>query len=56
VAQCYPRKDVEEFLRIAGGKSRFGRKSRNMGSLDANRALLELKQRKIRGAKVLKVE
>ncbi len=49
------RKDVEEFLRIAA-EIPIRPEIEEYGLLDANRALLELKQRKIRGAKVLKVE
>jgi propanol-preferring alcohol dehydrogenase len=49
------RKDVEEFLRIAA-EIPIRPEIQEYGLLDANRALLELKQRKIRGAKVLKVE
>ena len=49
------RKDVEEFLRIAA-EIPIRPEIEEYGFLDANRALLELKQRKIRGAKVLKVE
>jgi propanol-preferring alcohol dehydrogenase len=49
------RKDVEEFLRIAE-EIPIRPEIQEYGLLDANRALLELKQRKILGAKVLKVE
>jgi len=46
------RKDVEEFLRIAA-EIPIRPEIQLYGLLDANRAILELKQRKIRGAKVL---
>ncbi len=48
------RKDVEEFLALAG---KIGIKPEVQEYLleDANTALLELKERKIRGAKVLRI-
>ncbi|MGO9380484.1 MAG: zinc-dependent alcohol dehydrogenase family protein [Dissulfurispiraceae bacterium] len=49
------RKDVAEFLRIAA-EIPIRPDIQEYELLDANRALLELKQRKIRGAKVLNME
>ena len=49
------RRDVSEFLRIAA-EIPFKPEVQTYGLEDANIALLELKERKIRGAKVLKIE
>jgi propanol-preferring alcohol dehydrogenase len=49
------RKDVEEFLRQAS-EIPILPEVQEYALTDANKALLELKQRKIRGAKVLKIE
>lgn len=48
------RKDVEEFLRMAA-EMRLRPEIQEYPLKDANTALLELKERKIRGAKVLKI-
>jgi propanol-preferring alcohol dehydrogenase len=48
------RKDVEDFLKIAA-EIPIRPEVEEVSLMDANRALLEIKQRKIRGAKVLKM-
>ncbi|MDA8100493.1 MAG: zinc-dependent alcohol dehydrogenase family protein [Nitrospiraceae bacterium] len=48
------RRDVEEFLRLAA-EMRIKPEVQEYPLIDANRALLELKERKIRGAKVLRI-
>jgi len=48
------RRDVEEFLKIAA-EIHVRPEIQEYGLAEANRALVELKQRKIRGAKVLKI-
>ena len=48
------RSDVREFLQLAA-EIRMKPEVQEFGLEDANRALVELKQRKIRGAKVLKI-
>jgi len=48
------RKDVREFLDLAA-EIPIKPEVQEYGLRDANKALLELKERKIRGAKVLKI-
>jgi propanol-preferring alcohol dehydrogenase len=48
------RSDIEEFLKIAA-ELNLKPEYQEYGLGDANSALLELKQRKIRGAKVIKL-
>ncbi|MFZ2198244.1 MAG: hypothetical protein WAV13_10955 [Thermodesulfovibrionales bacterium] len=49
------RKDVEEFLALAA-EIPIRPEIQEYGLGEANRALLELKERKIRGAKVLRIQ